>query len=647
MSTLVLIINVETSRKQKEPRPTHLLRRTREAHTHNLAMMAPVDASVQSGGELLTHLRLRLHAANLPRRGGIFKNKLPDTYAVVTSISSIGDRRSKHLEGYKWGETEVVCRESNPQWTETIHLQYEYGSELYFYVHVLQRSQTTSSELSADEDDSTRSFHKAISKSFGTALFEIGDILGTKHRTKVKRLRAGGCVFCKVEPVQEANATRQFRFQFGAKTLILPGTLKRKFFHHNPDVVLEIAKRPKEIVRQAWVTIYRSQPALDTLNPVWDTAELDLCTLCDGDLDRPLRFSVTIVKSQARRELMGLTETTLRYLLESAEKHGEILQNHTLEAEESERTNGTHQAELSERTTDSISEFILQRNSTKVKEVGRLLVFEAELLEEGQTISSELRGGIEQGPVVEVVDLVNLSPLAPPSLHDFSFYIEQGLEIGFCVAIDFTSSNGDPREPSSLHYQSADLNDYEETISSIGQALAAYSKTQEYAVWGFGAKFGGVVRHLFQVGATRTVTGVEGILSAYKSVFQAGVTMSGPTVFVQAIQAAAVRARKQHETMAKDSLHYTVLLVITDGIMDNYEETQRRLAVYRDLPLSVIFVGVGRSDFGSMYHLCSESHTNTTFVEFRRHAYDPAALGQAALRNVPDQICRYMQKRQF
>lgn len=97
-----------------------------------------------------------------------------------------------------------------------------------------------------------------------------------------------------------------------------------------------------------------------------------------------------------------------------------------------------------------------------------------------------------------------------------------------------------------LHFQSDELiNDYEETITAVGNAIDKYSSSSEYSVWGFGAKFGdGIVRHLFQCGPNQTVQGVGGVLNAYKSVFRSGgITMSGPTVFTKAIQAAAVNAR--------------------------------------------------------------------------------------------------------
>ena len=84
---------------------------------------------------------------------------------------------------------------------------------------------------------------------------------------------------------------------------------------------------------------------------------------------------------------------------------------------------------------------------------------------------------------------------------DFRHYIEKGCEIDFCVAIDFTSSNGNPNNTDSCHYQGGDtLNDYEETITTGGKALSVYNNSEEYSVWGFGTKFGREVKPIFQCG---------------------------------------------------------------------------------------------------------------------------------------------------
>lgn len=82
--------------------------------------------------------------------------------------------------------------------------------------------------------------------------------------------------------------------------------------------------------------------------------------------------------------------------------------------------------------------------------------------------------------------------------------------------------------------------------------------------------------------------------------------------------------------------------------MDNFEDHQEKLSVYSEMPLSLIFVGVGRTDFQSMYALCESPHSphgtrkNTTFVEFRQHQHDPRSLAQAALCQIPKQLTEYM-----
>ena len=45
---------------------------------------------------------------------------------------------------------------------------------------------------------------------------------------------------------------------------------------------------------------------------------------------------------------------------------------------------------------------------------------------------------------------------------------------------------------------------------------------------------------------------------------------------------------------------YLVLLIITDGAIHDMEETIRLIVNGADLPLSILIVGVGNSDFGNM-----------------------------------------------
>jgi Copine len=94
-----------------------------------------------------------------------------------------------------------------------------------------------------------------------------------------------------------------------------------------------------------------------------------------------------------------------------------------------------------------------------------------------------------------------------------------------------------------------------------------------------------------------------------------------------------------------ECLRYCVLLVITDGMTETIGETKRKLGVYSSVPLSVIFVGVGRADFTAMHYICDSEpgiRKNSTFVSFRQHQHNPAALGRAALQHIPNQLVQYM-----
>jgi hypothetical protein len=645
-----------------------------------------------------TQLRLRLHALNLPRQNtNRVRKRPPNVKAIVTSATSLQSCSEQQQQPAVFQfETETIPRSCHPQWTATYTFDYDYGSQLLFYVHIFHsRACDSDSEEEDDEDISkekatnraegavsrkgsvtigkalfgptasniqlTNSNQKATGKSdtslrggnsnmvsLGTALFEVGDVLGSAYGTKVKRMHQGGCIGCRLERANK-NGGSQFTFQLGMATeLVLPHEKRRQWtnlLQTEPDTVLELAKRPVNSARKdgnndgeprllswsrPWVTVWRSQPVLNSIQPTWDGAKIDLSTLCN-ELTDPIRISVRAVRPTGGRYEIGMAETTIGHLLD------------------------TYVA-----PTDAEEKVVyLQRSENKAKQVGSVRILLASIPD--GTASSALNGqytsvqrshsfnsSISSSGVMDVVDLAALRPMSAPVAKSFQTYAESGVEIDFGVAIDFTSSNGDPREPSSYHYQGeGTMNDYEETISAIGKALAVYSTTQQYPVWGFGAKYGGVCRNLFQCGPDAVVHGVDGILRAYKSVFQTDLVMSGPTEFLQVLQVGAARAKKYHDSMTNQLLRYMVLLIITDGVMDSFEETQRKLQVYSHLPLSFVFVGVGRASFNRMYHLCKPLSSNTTFVEFRHHQHNPMALGEAALKNVPLQLCNYMQARGF
>lgn len=239
---------------------------------------------------------------------------------------------------------------------------------------------------------------------------------------------------------------------------------------------------------------------------------------------------------------------------------------------------------------------------------------------------------------------------APKKPH-FVDYISGGCELNLAVAIDFTGSNGDPRRPGTLHYLHHDgktRNDYEKVILSLGTILGNYDSDHKYPVWGFGAKYGGVVRHCFQCGPQAQVSGVNGVLEAYHQTFQSGLIMSGPTVFDEVISTAAAQAISAQETAnEKGGQIYTILLILTDGSVTDIQSTISTLNQVSDAPLSIIIIGIGNADFSGMRFIddCKPTRDIVQFVQFNKHNHSVASFTQEALNELPGQLVGYFTAR--
>lgn len=250
------------------------------------------------------------------------------------------------------------------------------------------------------------------------------------------------------------------------------------------------------------------------------------------------------------------------------------------------------------------------------------------------------------------ISLGDLPPPITPSMMKPSFldYISGSCELKLSIAIDFTGSNGDPRQPGTLHYvhPNGQLNDYEKAITAVGSIIAKYDTGKMHAVYGFGAKYEGAVRHCFQINDSLYLNGVDGVIDAYRSCFRRGICMSGPTVFAECIDCVAGSARTEQEIAERsNSQAYQILLILTDGAVTDIEQTRRSLEIARDAPMSVVIVGVGDADFSAMQFLddyqesVSGGRDICTFVEFSRFKNNRSALSKATLGQIPKQLVDY------
>ncbi|VVA12788.1 PREDICTED: BONZAI [Prunus dulcis] len=243
--------------------------------------------------------------------------------------------------------------------------------------------------------------------------------------------------------------------------------------------------------------------------------------------------------------------------------------------------------------------------------------------------------------------------------EQFSFldYISSGYELNFMVAVDFTGSNGDPRSPDSLHHIDpyGRLNSYQQAIREVGEVIQFYDVDKRFPSWGFGGRTtNGTVSHCFNLNGSASdfeVEGVEGIMGAYATALH-NVSLAGPTLFGQVVNKAAEIAGR---SLSSSNKKYYVLLIITDGILTDLQETKDALVRASNLPLSVLIVGVGNADFKQMEILDADSGPRlesstgriatrdiVQFVAMREVHSGQISVVQGLLEELPGQFLSYM-----
>jgi len=246
-----------------------------------------------------------------------------------------------------------------------------------------------------------------------------------------------------------------------------------------------------------------------------------------------------------------------------------------------------------------------------------------------------------------------------PSFLD---YVSAGVEISFMVAVDFTGSNGMPSDPASLHYMSPNGSPtpYEEAIMGVGKVLDFYDNDRKYPAFGFGGQQPHMpVSHCFPLNhnpANPECDGIPGIIQAYRKALTI-YGLSGPTLFTPIIKAAMA-----HASQPTAHLRYNVLLILTDGEIMDMDDTVSAIIQAAQLPMSILIVGIGNSEFANMEILDGDkvrlaAHGKTAerdivqvrdivqFVEFRNFKNRGDALAAELLAELPGQFLAYCRAR--
>ncbi|CAG6021074.1 unnamed protein product [Menidia menidia] len=346
---------------------------------------------------------------------------------------------------------------------------------------------------------------------------------------------------------------------------------------------------------------HKTEVIKNTLNPVWQPFTIPVRALCNGDYDRTVKVDVYDWDRDGRHDFIGEFTTSYREL-----------------------SRGQNQF--------NVYEVLNPKKKGKKKKY------------------------INSGTVT-------LLSFKVDSEYTFVDFIRGGTQLNFTVAIDFTASNGNPSQPTSLHYMSPyQMNAYAMALKAVGEIIQDYDSDKLFPAYGFGAKLppDGKISHAFPLsgdGDNPNCVGIEGVLEAYFQSLRT-VQLYGPTNFAPVINKVANCAAE-----ITDGSQYFVLLMITDGVISDMVQTKEAVVNAASLPLSIIIVGVGPAEFDAMEELDGDEVRVSSrgrlaerdivqFVPFRDYidrsgnqVLSMARLAKDVLAEIPDQLLSFMKSR--
>uniref|UniRef100_A0AAZ3NU16 C2 domain-containing protein n=1 Tax=Oncorhynchus tshawytscha TaxID=74940 RepID=A0AAZ3NU16_ONCTS len=349
-----------------------------------------------------------------------------------------------------------------------------------------------------------------------------------------------------------------------------------------------------------FTTCHKTEVVKNTLNPVWQAFKIPVRALCNGDYDRTIKIECYDWDRDGSHDFIGEFTTSYREL-----------------------SRGQSQF--------NVYEVVNPKKKGKKKKY------------------------LNSGTVTVCV--------CGKQIITFLLLLPSRTQINFTVAIDFTASNGNPTQPTSLHYMSPyQMNAYAMAMKAVGEIIQDYDSDKMFPALGFGAKLppDGRVSHEFALNGNPQnpyCAGIDGVMEAYYQSLKS-VCLYGPTNFSPVINHVA-----RYAASVKDGSQYFILLIITDGVISDMAQTKESIVNASCLPMSIIIVGVGPAEFDAMIELDGDEVRISSkgryaerdivqFVPFRdytdrtgNHILSMARLAKDVLAEIPDQFLSYMRIR--
>ena len=241
---------------------------------------------------------------------------------------------------------------------------------------------------------------------------------------------------------------------------------------------------------------------------------------------------------------------------------------------------------------------------------------------------------------------IQLKYTSKECMDTFLNFIEEGLEIGLGIGIDFTGSSR------SLHQGKGLSNEYETAIRFCGDIVANYDNDKKFPVYGFGATLhnSSFNKMAFPINFNKKdpeIYTIDNVIKVYHECLKK-IDLGYPTEYHHIFKHYIDSVIEENNPNK-----YNILLFLTDGSYDDRQDTINEIVRASKLPISIIIIGLGGYSFEGMDELDGDDKPLTNskgekwvrdicqFVPFNKYKNDPKLLSEKVLEEIPKQVCDY------